>query len=113
MGTARVRMSAHKILSQQLFHASDVEFNPGDVIGPRNHNHAYASIDPNHAGQWGKNVYKVEPVNAQEMHETTKANHAWLKDVDWDPNDNEDMQRVRNFVATVNSKSGFKVVGKA
>jgi hypothetical protein len=106
-------MSAHKILSQQLFHASDVEFNPGDVIGPRNHNHAYASIDPNHAGQWGKNVYKVEPVNAQEMHETTKANHAWLKDVDWDPNDNEDMQRVRNFVATVNSKSGFKVVGKA
>ena len=106
-------MSANKILSQQLFHASDTEFNPGDVITPRNHNHAYASIDPNHAGQWGKNVYKVEPVNPQEMHETTKANQSWLKDVDWNPEDNEDMQRVRNFVATVNSKSGFKVVGKA
>jgi hypothetical protein len=106
-------MSANKILSQQLFHASDTEFNPGDVITPRNHNHAYASIDPNHAGQWGKNIYKVEPVNPQEMHETTKANQSWLKDVDWNPEDKEDMQRVRNFVATVNSKSGFKVVGKA
>jgi hypothetical protein len=106
-------MSAQDNLSQQMFHASDTEFNPGDVITPRNHSHAYASIDPNHAGQWGKNIYKVEPVNPQEMHETTKANQSWLKDVDWNPEDNEDMQRVRNFVATVNSKSGFKVVGKA
>jgi hypothetical protein len=106
-------VSAQDNLSQQLFHASDVEFRPGDVVTPRNHNHAYASIDPNHAGQWGKNVYKVEPVDAKEMHETTKANHAWLKNVDWNPEDSEDMHRVRNFVATVNSKSGFKVVGKA
>jgi hypothetical protein len=99
-------------LSQQLFHASDTEFKAGDVINPRNHAHAYASIDPNHAGQWGKHIYNVEPMDAEEMSKTTKTNHAWLKDVDWNPEDSEDMHTVRNFVATVNSKSGFKVTGK-
>jgi hypothetical protein len=46
------------------------------------------------------------------MSKTTKTNHAWLKDVDWNPEDSEDMHTVRNFVATVNSTSGFKVTGK-
>lgn len=99
-------------LSQQLFHASNTRFKVGDTIEPRNHAHAYASIDPNHAGQWGKHIYTVEPIDTDEMSETTKANHAWLKDVNWNPEDNEDMHTVRNFVATVNSRSGFKVTGK-
>lgn len=96
----------------RLYHASDVDFKPGDVITPKNYSHAYASNDAEHARQWGKNVYSVEPVDAKEMAETTKNNQKWLKDVDWDPNDTDQINSLRGHLATANSKSGFKVKGK-
>ena len=96
----------------RLYHASDVDLNVGDVVTPKNYSHAYASNHAEHARQWGQNVYSVEPVDAEEMAETTKNNQKWLKDVDWDPNDNDQINSLRDHLATVNSKSGFKVKGK-
>ena len=57
--------------AQFLYHASDTEFNPGDIIEPRNYRHAYASSDKSYAEVYGRHLYKVQPVDAEEAKNAT------------------------------------------
>jgi len=86
---------------QFLYHASDTDFKPGDVIKPVNYNHAFATKDMSLAKEYGKNVYKVEPVDQEEADSVTSEEAAkWVGDM---PEDSK---------SVVNSKKGFKVVSK-
>lgn len=75
-------------LSKTLFHGSDHEFAPGQVVTPNPEDEggaevAYASTSQGYASDHGRYLYEVEPVNHKEMRETTKnqggPNHA-MKD---------------------------------
>ena len=99
-------MSAQDNLSQELFHGTGAVLKPGDVIQPRQHEVAYSTIDPGYAKHYANEanyrpthlqrdkdekeikhwqmplfsmVYHVEPVDHQEMHDTTEHynKHVW------------------------------------
>lgn len=95
-------MSASDHLSIQLFHGTHVDLKPGAIISPKNFNHAFATSDKTLAGEYGSNVYSVEPVNPQEAKDYTEADLAkWVGEI---PADNR---------SVVKSTKGFKVVGRA
>jgi len=89
-------MSASDNLSQQLFHGSPHAIKTGDVITPRGSHVAYASSDPSYSDIYAVHVtptakqralfgmnYKVEPVDSQEMHDTTEeARSQWVHPAD-------------------------------
>jgi hypothetical protein len=86
---------------QFLYHASDKDFNLGDVVTPVNYNHAFATKDKSLAKEYGKNIYKVEPVDREEADSYTSEEAAkWVGDM---PEDSKSI---------VKSKKGFKVVSK-
>lgn len=88
-------MTRNKLdFSKGLFHGSDHEFNPGDVIEPRdmmtpNYGIAWASTNKDVASGYGKHLYQVEP--------------------------SEDIKRQAGTgkeFGIYNSETGFKVIGK-
>jgi len=86
------------VLSQALFHGTFSELNPGDVIEPKDHEHAYTFGNPRHAGEFGT-VYKVRPVDPVEKRQETVQ---WRKD-------RKDHMLSQDIHV---SKKGFKVIGK-
>ena len=46
-----------------LFHGSDHDFSPGDIVEPRTEEHAYATTGLHTARAFGGKVYEVEPVD--------------------------------------------------
>ena len=86
---------------QFLYHASNTDFTPGDVVRPVNYSHAFATKDKSFAKEYGKNVYKVEPVDHEEANSYTESdNSKWVGDM------SEDAKSV------VKSQKGFKVIDK-
>ena len=69
------RGSRSSVLSKVLFHGTNAELNPGDVIEPRDHEHAFAFGKPRHASEFGS-VYEVTPVDHVEKRQETVA---WRK----------------------------------
>jgi hypothetical protein len=91
-------MSRSSVLSQVLFHGSSAELNPGDVIEPRHHEHAYAFGSAQPASEFGS-VYQVTPVDPVEKRQET---------VKWRKSNKMHMSQDNIHV----SRKGFKVVGK-
>jgi len=86
---------------QFLYHASNTDFNSGDVVRPVNYGHAFSTKDKSLAKEYGKNVYKVEPVDPEEADSyTAEEATRWVGDMP------EDAKSV------VKSQKGFKVVEK-
>ena len=86
---------------QFLYHASNNDFNLGDVVKPVNYNHAFATTDKSLAKEYGKNIYRVEPVDKEESDAYTASQAAkWVGEM------SEDSKSV------VNSQKGFKIVDK-
>ena len=92
------RFNSSSVLSQQLFHGTHAELNPGDVIEPQEHEHAYAFGSSRPASEFGS-VYQVSPVDPVEKRQETVK---WRK--------NNPMHMSQNNVHV--SRKGFKVVGK-
>jgi hypothetical protein len=92
------RGSRSSVLSQQLFHGSYAELNPGDIIEPKDHDHAYAFGKARHASDFGS-VYQVTPLDPVEKRQET---------VQWRKSNKLHMAGGDVHV----SKKGFKVVGK-
>ena len=86
------------VLSQALFHGSHAELSPGDVIEPRDHEHAYAFGSARPASEFGS-VYQVAPIDPVEKRQET---------VKWRKNNPMHMSQENIHV----SRKGFKVVGK-
>jgi hypothetical protein len=61
-------MSASDHLSPgQFFHASNAEFEPGDMVEPGHPaRHVYAGTDASKVGFFGRNTYQVEPTGQME-----------------------------------------------
>ena len=98
-------MSAQDNLSQQLFHGTHFEFNPGDVVRPDPTDEggmsvAHASESKPYAASHGPNVYVVTPVNKSEAKKVTRK---WR---------NEGPDFSMKDMTHVSDK-GFKVVSKA
>lgn len=91
------RGSRSSVLSQQLFHGSSAELSPGDVIEPREHDHAYAFGKAIHAKDFGM-VYQVRPIDPVEKRQET---------VQWRKSNRLHMSGQDVHV----SKKGFRVVG--
>jgi len=86
---------------QFLYHASNTDFSSGDVVRPVNYKHAFATKDKSLAKEYGKNVYKVEPVDQEEANSYTASdNSKWVGDMP------EDAKSV------IKSEKGFKVIDK-
>jgi hypothetical protein len=65
--------------AQFWFHGSDVDFNDGDIITPQNYGHAFATTDHTLAKEYGKNVYRVTPVDPKEAADyTAEDNLKWV-----------------------------------
>lgn len=88
-------------LSEALFHGTDADLKPGDTVEPRNEGRwsagdgakAFAARDPRLAAGYGKNVYRVSPI------EGDRVTHLWVK------------QDRRVDTSAVESGRGFKVEG--
>jgi hypothetical protein len=89
------------VLSQKLFHGTHAELHPGEVIEPRDHEHAYAAGNYSTADNFGSfnRVYKVAPVDPVEKRTET---------VNWRKNNPYHASQKDIHV----SKKGFKVVGE-
>ena len=86
---------------QFLYHASDHAFNLGDIVNPVNYNHAYATSDKSLAKEYGKTVYKVEPIDKEESDSYTASEAAkWVGEM---PEDSK---------SVIKSKIGFKILDK-
>jgi len=59
-------MTLNKDQFGPLFHGSDHEFAPGDVIEPKTKSYAHATPDLRTARVFGEHVYEVEPINTDE-----------------------------------------------
>ena len=92
------RGTTSSVLSQALFHGTFAELKPGDVVEPREHDHAYTFGHARPASEFG-NVYKVKPVDPVEKRTETMQ---WRK--------NNPLHTLQNDVHV--SKQGFRVVGK-
>jgi len=105
-------VTASDNLSSQLFHGSPHAIKTGDIITPKEHDVAYAANDPSYSdiyavshnyrdrqyALFGMN-YTVEPVDAQEMHETTMGERSKWPDPSSAPK------------KVFKSKKGFRVTG--
>lgn len=86
----------------RLFHGTDQEFAPGDVIEPRDqwrgrdYLTAYATDKVGHARHFGQHVYEVSPVDPDEH-----LGGGWMDQYDDEP-------RMREYT----SAKGFTVVRK-
>ena len=56
----------------KLYHASEHEFQEGDIVSPRNFHYAYATTDPTLASEYGSNLYEVSPVDEKDAYKTTR-----------------------------------------
>ncbi len=70
-------------LSHQLFHGTEAELKPGDMVTPQeDETHAFATNDPLFASDYGK-VYKVKPADAKDLvsfqHDGSEATHYMSK----------------------------------
>ena len=84
------------VLSQTLFHGSHVDLSPGDIVEPKDHDHAFAFGKSRHASEFGT-VYEVTPVDPVEKRQETVQ---WRKD-----------RRDHGLHGDIHvSKKGFKVV---
>jgi len=92
------RFNRSSVLSHQLFHGTSEDLKPGDIIEPRDHDHAFAFGKAIHARDFGT-VYHVTPVDPVEKRQET---------VKWRKNNPMHMSGQDVHV----SKQGFKVVGK-
>lgn len=63
-------------LSEQLFHGTNADLKPGDTVEPRNEGRwsvgegakAFAARDPRLAAGYGKNIYRVSPLEGDRVH---------------------------------------------
>lgn len=95
---ARKRVTANtSVLSQVLFHGTSSALKPGDIIEPREHDHAYAFGRAFHAKDFGT-VYQVAPIDPVEKRQET---------VQWRKANKLHMSGGDVHV----SKKGFRVVG--
>ena len=86
---------------QFLYHASNNDFTSGDVVKPINYNHAFATTDESLAKEYGKNVYRVEPVDKEESDSYTASEAArWVGEMSKDAK------------SVVISQKGFKIIDK-
>jgi len=86
---------------QFLYHASNNEFNSGDVVRPVNYSHAFATKDKSLAKEYGKNTYRVEPVDHEEADSYTSSESAkWVGDMP------------EGAKSVVKSQKGFKIIDK-
>jgi hypothetical protein len=87
-------------LSYQLFHGTNAQLKPGDVVRPgKDFSHAFATSDSSLAKEYGSNIYKVAPLDSEEASEYTKAELA-----KWQSEPPADAKTV------VKSIKGFKVL---
>lgn len=91
------RWNRSSVLSQALFHGTFAELKPGDIVEPREHEHAYTFGNARPASEFG-NVYKVTPVDPVEKRKETMQ---WRK--------NNPLHTLQNDVHV--SKKGFRVNG--
>lgn len=82
-----------------LYHASEHDFSPGDVVMPRGWGAAFATSDHTSAANFGSKVYEVEPVDRDEAEATTR--YQFSK---WASEPNQDN------LNTVRSEKGFRVI---
>ena len=88
-------------LSEALFHGTNADLKPGDIVEPRNEgrwsqgdgNKAFAARDPRLAAGYGKRVYKVSPL------EGDRVSSLWVQ------------SERRVDTSAVESGRGFKVEG--
>jgi hypothetical protein len=90
------RFNRSSVLSQVLFHGSHADLQPGDIVSPREHEHAYAFGSARPASEFGS-VYQVAPIDPVEKRQETVK---WRRE--------NPMHMSRDNVHT--SKRGFQVV---
>ena len=76
-------MSASDNLSHELFHGTDANLKPGDIVTPQeDEDYAFATNDPHFASDYGR-VYKVEPIDKEDLvdykHDDAEATHYMSK----------------------------------
>lgn len=82
-----------------LYHASEHDFKPGDIVRPRGWGSAFATSDPTSAATFGSKVYEVEPVDRDEADTTTRQGLAeWAGEPSMD------------ILNTVRAEKGFRVI---
>ena len=87
-------------LSQQLFHGTSVDFNPGDIVKPgQDFRYAFSTSDPTLAAEYGPKVYQVHPVDPEAAHKLTQDSLS-----KWVGEPSKDAKSV------VKSEQGFRVI---
>ena len=95
-------MSAQDNLSQQLFHGTHVDLNPGETVKPgKDFGYAFATSDPTLAAEYGPKVYQVHPVDPEAAHKFTQDELS-----KWVGEPSKDNKSV------VKSKQGFTVINR-